>query len=59
MAIYLKILYFTLVLCMELLFAFIIISMCSNKNTTKAVVVILSVFVMGTMFAYLSYLAHL
>ena len=58
MAIYLKILYFTLVLCMELLFAFIIISMCS-KNTAKAVVVILFVFVMGTMFAYLSYLAHL
>ena len=59
MAIYLKILYFTLVLCMELLCAFIIISMCSNKNTAKAVVVILFVFVMGTMFAYLSYLAHL
>nr|DAS95469.1 MAG TPA: hypothetical protein [Caudoviricetes sp.] len=58
MAIYLKILYFTLVLCMELLCAFIIISMCS-KNTAKAVAVILFVFVMGTMFAYLFYLAHL
>lgn len=62
MEVRLKILYFTLVLSMELLFMFGIISMFSQRcrrETTNAITVIVSVFVIGTMFSYLMYLYYL